>query len=379
MFCSNCGKQAPDGAKFCTGCGSPLAAPAAPVAPVVEAAPAPVVETTPTPVAEPVAPVVPVSEPTPVPVVEPTPVVEPAAPVEPATPVEPVVPAPVVEPVAVEPVVAPVAPAAPVAEPAPAPAPVPAAPVAPVEPAAPVVPVAPAAPKSKTPAWAIVLIIILALAVLAGAGYIVYDQFFADSGYSSSDDDDDNNGGKKPSGGSSSGETSSGDTSSDGNSSTIIPSGPVNQNVNPNYTAIFSQYNLVDDAGPMYGSYQSMTVARDMYGEGIQKFTAFYDENDLLVALYKFYYITFDTVAEYLDMEPGAVTAADAERFVNEYVIEDDTPSYTTYEYNILSNIVKVIEKSVNLDDSSVTGEYPINAPSQIDAWVNAGYVRKYN
>ena len=28
MFCTNCGKQVPDGAAFCTNCGTPVKAPA---------------------------------------------------------------------------------------------------------------------------------------------------------------------------------------------------------------------------------------------------------------------------------------------------------------------------------------------------------------
>lgn len=52
MFCQKCGKQAADGARFCEGCGAPLDAPVAPVAPVQEAPVAPVQEA-------PVAPVLP--------------------------------------------------------------------------------------------------------------------------------------------------------------------------------------------------------------------------------------------------------------------------------------------------------------------------------
>ena len=42
MFCSNCGKQIPDGSAFCPECGTKLTAPvtqAAPTAPVTQAAP----------------------------------------------------------------------------------------------------------------------------------------------------------------------------------------------------------------------------------------------------------------------------------------------------------------------------------------------------
>ncbi len=200
MFCSNCGKQAPDGAKFCTGCGSPLAAPVAP------AAPAPVVEPTPAPVVEPVA--------EPVVAVEPTPVVEPVA--EPVVvPVAPVVVEPVMEPVT--PVYEAPAPAPVYEAPAPAPAPVyeAPAPVAPVQPAP--APVVAPAPKSKTPGWAIAVIIILIIALLGAAGYIVYDKVFAGDSYSDSDDDDKKDKNGKNSGGSSSGHNSSDDGSSENN------------------------------------------------------------------------------------------------------------------------------------------------------------------
>ena len=387
MFCSNCGKQAPDGAKFCTGCGTPLATPVAPTpaAPVVEA-PAPVVEPVapvveaPAPVVEPVAPVVeapaPVVEPV-APVVEaPAPVVEPVAPVveAPAPVVEPVAPV-VVEPT---PVVVPVAPV--VTEPATAPAPVAPTPVAAPAPVAPtpVAAPAPVAPKAKTPGWAIAVIIILALAVVGAAGYIVYDKFLSDDSYSDSDDDGKKD--KKNSSGSSSGDNSSNVSSDEtpgGNNSS--PTTSPSTNVNSAYTALFTNYNLVDDADPVYGSYKKQIVAKDMYGEGVQKFVVFYDEDDLMVANFKYYYITFETVAYYLDMDAADVTSADAESFVNNYIIDEDAPSYTSYEYTVLSNVVKVLQKSVNLDDQSVTGEYPINAPSQIEAYVNSGYIKKYN
>lgn len=83
MFCPNCGKENPDGAAYCAGCGMAFAS----AAPAPAAAPAPVAEPAPAPA--------------------------PAAPVEPAPVAAPVAPAPVAP-------VAPVAPAAPVAKPAPA-------------------------------------------------------------------------------------------------------------------------------------------------------------------------------------------------------------------------------------------------------------------
>ena len=359
MFCSNCGKQAPDGAKFCTGCGTPLATPVAPTpaAPVVEA---------PAPVVEPVAPVVeapaPVVEPV-APVVEaPAPVVEPVAPVvtEPVTAPAPVAPTPVAAPAPVAPVVT---------DPVTAPAPVAPTPVAAST---------PVAPKAKTPGWAIAVIIILALAVVGAAGYIVYDKFLSDDSYSDSDNDGKKD--KKNSSGSSSGDNSSNVSSDEtpgGNNSS--PTTSPSPNVNSAYTALFTNYNLVDDADPVYGSYKKQIVAKDMYGEGVQKFVVFYDEDDLMVANFKYYYITFETVAYYLDMDAADVTSADAESFVNNYIIDEDAPSYTSYEYTVLSNVVKVLQKSVNLDDQSVTGEYPINAPSQIEAYVNSGYIKKYN
>ncbi len=214
MFCSNCGKKLLDGTKFCTACGTKViydepVVEVAPVSPVAPVEPAPVVEPAPAPVVEAPAPVV-------EPVVEVAPVAEPVAPVVPVAPVAPVVP---------------------VAEPTPAPAPTSAPAAAPTVPLETViaethapapVSVVPAASKAKTPAWAIVLIIILSLAVLAGAGYIVYDQFFADSGYSASNDDDDDD--KEPSK-TSSGDASSNDISSEDNSGV---GGNDNTQLNPN-------------------------------------------------------------------------------------------------------------------------------------------------
>ena len=150
MFCTNCGAQVPDGSKFCTHCGSPIAAAPAPApAPVPPApAPEPVVPSVP----EPPAPVPPASAPEPAPTPEP---VVPPAPVPPAPVSEP---APAPEPVATptpKPAAAPIptpvneAPqAAPIPTPVPTAAPVPPAPApaaAPVPPAAAPVPPAPQA------------------------------------------------------------------------------------------------------------------------------------------------------------------------------------------------------------------------------------------
>ena len=204
MFCTNCGAQVPDGSKFCTSCGSPIAAAPAPApAPVPPApVPEPVVPSAPepAPASEPIpAPPTPEQVAAPEPVVTPTP--EPSAPApEPvATPApEPVaapvptpvneapqaapVPTPVPTPV---PAAAPVPPApAPAAAPAPAPAaaPVPPAPQAnygsPVPPApqvnyaapTPGAGAVPPAKKSKTPLIigiaAVVLVAVIALVVV---------------------------------------------------------------------------------------------------------------------------------------------------------------------------------------------------------------------
>ena len=82
MFCRNCGKEIREGSKFCTGCGTPVPAPAAPTAPVEEtpAVPETPVEEIPTVPETPVeAPAAPVEE---TPAVPETPVEAPAAPVE---------------------------------------------------------------------------------------------------------------------------------------------------------------------------------------------------------------------------------------------------------------------------------------------------------
>ncbi|MGO5239438.1 zinc ribbon domain-containing protein [Parolsenella sp. LCP21S3_E11] len=183
MFCTNCGAQVPDGSKFCTHCGSPIAAAPAPApAPVPPApAPEPVVPPVPTPVDE-----APQAAPEPAPMPEPvaTPAPEPAA-VPVPTPVNEVPQAaPIPTPV---PTAAPVPPApAPTAAPVP-PAPVPPAPVPPAPqanydspvPPAPQVNYAaptpgagavPPAKKSKTPLIigiaAVVLVAVIALVVV---------------------------------------------------------------------------------------------------------------------------------------------------------------------------------------------------------------------
>ena len=146
MFCTNCGAQVPDGSKFCTHCGSPIAAAPAPAPAPVPPAPAPEPEPVATPTPEPVVP----SAPEPAPAPEPPAPVPPAPVPEPAPTPEPVAtPAP--EPVATpapEPVAAPVPTPVnevPQAAPVPTPAPTPVPTAAPVPPTAAPVPPAPQA------------------------------------------------------------------------------------------------------------------------------------------------------------------------------------------------------------------------------------------
>lgn len=87
MFCPNCGKENPDGAAYCAGCGMAFAsaapAPAAAPAPVAEPAPAPAAPVEPAPVAAPapVAPVAPVAPAAPAaPVAKPAPAAKPKDP-----------------------------------------------------------------------------------------------------------------------------------------------------------------------------------------------------------------------------------------------------------------------------------------------------------
>ena len=187
MFCTNCGAQVPDGSKFCTHCGSPIAAAPAPAPAPVPSAPAPEPVVTPAPAPEPI-PAPPMPEQVAAP--EPAPVPEPVA--TPAPAPEPVA-APVPTPVNEAPQTAPVPTPVPAAAPVP-PAPVPPAPQAnygsPVPPApqvnyaAPVPPApqvnyaaptpgagaVPPAKKSKTPLIigiaAIVLVAVIALVVV---------------------------------------------------------------------------------------------------------------------------------------------------------------------------------------------------------------------
>ena len=62
MFCTNCGKENPDGSAFCSGCGKSFGAPVA--QPVAEPVAEPVVEAKPVEAAQPVVPVAPVVQPT---------------------------------------------------------------------------------------------------------------------------------------------------------------------------------------------------------------------------------------------------------------------------------------------------------------------------
>lgn len=131
MFCTKCGKQAPDNAKFCTACGTPLTL----RTPGDQPEPQPAVEAAPAPADDPIAQNPYVQEPDVQPAAEPAvePVAEPVY--EPVA--EPIAePAPAVE--DVNPYAEPVAAAQPISEPyiapAPQPEPVPyAAPVAPPE------------------------------------------------------------------------------------------------------------------------------------------------------------------------------------------------------------------------------------------------------
>ena len=169
MFCTKCGAQLPDDARFCSKCGAPVAATPEP-APAPTPAPEPKSEPVPAPEPPEPAPApepapTPEPEPAPAPTPEPVPAPVPSAP-EPAPAPEPE-PAPTPEPVpAPEPEPAPVPP---VPEPVPAPnpeAPKPPAEIAmpqPTTPAAPVppaptaaeatapVPPAPAAPEATAP------------------------------------------------------------------------------------------------------------------------------------------------------------------------------------------------------------------------------------
>ena len=143
MFCTNCGAQVPDGSKFCTSCGSPIASAPAPAPTPVPSAPEP-------PMPEPVATPAPEPAPMPEPVATPVPAPEPVAAPEPVvTPVpapEPVaapIPTPVPTPVNETPQAAPVPTPVPTAAPVP-PAPAPAAAPVPPAPAPAAAPVPPA-------------------------------------------------------------------------------------------------------------------------------------------------------------------------------------------------------------------------------------------
>ena len=200
MFCTNCGAQVPDGSKFCTSCGSPIAAAPAPAPAPVPSAPAP----EPAPMPEPPTPKpVPTPEPVATPAPEPAPMPEPAA-----APVPMPVPTPVNEVPQAAPVPTPVPTAAPVPPaPAPAAAPVPPAPQtnygSPVPPApqtnyaAPVPPApqvnyaaptpgagaVPPAKKSKTP----LIIGIAAVALIAVIALVVLPMFGKGSSWSDLD------------------------------------------------------------------------------------------------------------------------------------------------------------------------------------------------
>lgn len=342
MFCSNCGAKLSDDAKFCLNCGTKIDAPT----PAAE--PAPVV-----PVA-PVAPAAPIGE-APTPVAEPTPAAE-AVTLNDSFAISQSV--------------------------APAPAP------------------APAPKKNKTPAWVIAIIIILAVALVGIGGYIVYDQFFADSVSTSADDDDDDK--KTSSGITSSGDISSDDTSSD-NSSSIVseddPSSeqptsssstssktPAKPKINSNYTAFYTNNNVTEDATPSFitrcDSYQ--VYGHEVTDGVVEKMEAGYNDG-VLTNMRNVVYYTHSALAAQWGSE-DMVTDANINTLISNWKTQFeaiDNLDFATVSYVKEDNLVKIVIDYTNLDNSSncekVFGQLGTQSIEQHKSLMKQyGYIEKY-
>ncbi len=340
MFCINCGSKLSDDAKFCLNCGTKIDTPT----PAAEPAPA-------VPVA-PVAPATPIVE-TPAPVAEPAPVPEAVVLNDSFTINEPVAPAP-----------------------------------------------APAPKKNKTPAWVIVIIIVLAIAIVGIGGYIVYDQFFADSVSTSADDDDDDK--KTSSGITSSGDISSDDTSSENSSSIVsddepsseqptssnatsskIPSQP---KINSNYTKLYTKNGVTEDATPSVitrcDTYQ--VYGHEVMDGVVEKMEAGYNDG-VLTNMRNVVYYTHSALAEQWGGE-SMVTDANIDILITNWKQQFDTIDgwdFATVNYVKEAKLVKIVIDYTNLDNSSnsvkVFGQDGTQSKDQhLSLMKQYGYIEKY-
>ena len=323
MFCTNCGAKLSDDAKFCLNCGAKIDAPA----PAVEPVPAPT----------PVAPVAPIAEPAPV--AEPTPAAETVILNDSFAISEPAAPAPT-----------------------------------------------PAPKKNKTPAWVIVIIIILALALVSIGGYIVYDEFFADSVSTSADDDDDD---KKTSSGitssdiTSSGDISSEDTSSDNSSSSITPAQPT---INSDYTAFYTENGVREDETPSFitrcDTYQ--VYGHEVLNGVVEKMEAGYND-DVLANMRNVVYYTHSALAAQWGGE-DMVTDANIDSLITNWKTQFDSVDnldFATVSYVKEDNLVKIVIDYTDLDNSSncqkIFGQAGTQSMTQHKSLMEQyGYIEKY-
>ncbi len=342
MFCTNCGAKLSDDAKFCLNCGAKIDAPA----PAVEPVPAPT----------PVAPVAPIAEPAPV--AEPTPAAETVILNDSFAISEPAAPAPT-----------------------------------------------PAPKKNKTPAWVIVIIIILALALVSIGGYIVYDEFFADSVSTSADDDDDD---KKASSGitssdiTSSGDISSDDTSSD-NSSSIAsedePSSeqptssnstsskiPAQPKINSNYTKLYTDNGVSEDATPSAitrcDTYQ--VYGHEVMDGVVEKMEAGYNDG-VLTSMRNVVYYTHSALAAQWGGN-HMVTEDNINTLIANWKTQFDSVDnldFATVSYVKEAKLVKIVVDYTDLDNSSncekVFGQAGTQSMTQHKSLMEQyGYIEKY-
>ncbi len=292
-------------------------------------------------------------------------------------------PVPAVEPV---PAPTPVAPVAPIAEPAPVVEPTPAPVAAPSVPLETVIAETPAPKKNKTPAWVIVIIIILALALVGIGGYIVYDEFFADSVSTSADDDDDD---KKTSSGitssdiTSSGDISSDDTSSDNSSSSITPAQPT---INSDYTAFYTENGVREDETPSFitrcDTYQ--VYGHEVMDGVVEKMEAGYNDG-VLTNMRNVVYYTHSALAaqwggNHMVTEDNINTLIDNWKTQFDSV---DNLDFATVSYIKENNLVKIVIDYTNLDNSSncekVFGQDGTQSREQhLKLMKQHGYVEKF-
>ncbi len=271
--------------------------------------------------------------------------------------------------------------------------------------------VASAPKKPKLPVWVIVLIIVLSLGVLGAAGYLIYDNFFADS-YSDSDDDDEAD--KKKDKSNSSDKTSSGETSSDntssGNTSNNSPSGNNSQNetssdtpsnttsnlpsgtkpvvrpVNSAYTAFFRDNGITEDPTPSAitrcDTYQ--VYAHEVMDGVVEKTEAGYNDG-LLTNMCNIVYYPYSFLAEQWGGEE-MVTEQNLNTLITAWKQQFDPVDkldFATVEYIKESDLIKIVINYTNLDNTTncqkVFGTSGTKTEAEHKTILNSyGYIEKF-